>query len=380
MEGPETIYDVAVAGGGLAGLSVSILLARRGYRVLLFEKEKYPFHKLCGEYISLESRDFIQSLGIPLNDWDLPSIHRLLISAPGGTTIEQELPLGGFGVSRFRLDAALAVLAREAGVNLLEQTKVSGILFQEDVFRVDAGESVYKAKTVVASFGKRSNIDVGWKRSFIIRKAPGLENYIAVKYHVKASVPDGQISLHNFENGYCGVSRIEDGKYCLCYMTTAKNLRNHHNSIPEMEKQLLSKNPHLRKLFGQITNLYQQPVTISQISFAKKTQVENHVLCAGDAAGMITPLCGNGMSMALHAGKIAAECLDEFLTGRISRREMEQKYESRWKQQFRNRLYAGRLIQRFFGKAFLGNLLLRTLKPFPGLIRKIIQSTHGDPF
>ncbi|HZZ75876.1 MAG TPA: FAD-dependent oxidoreductase, partial [Puia sp.] len=50
-------YDVAIVGGGLAGLSLAILLARESYRVCLFEKEAYPFHKVCGEYISMESWD-----------------------------------------------------------------------------------------------------------------------------------------------------------------------------------------------------------------------------------------------------------------------------------------------------------------------------------
>ena len=55
----DKIYDIAVVGGGLAGLSLSIQLAKAGYDVILFEKEKYPFHKVCGEYISLESWNFI---------------------------------------------------------------------------------------------------------------------------------------------------------------------------------------------------------------------------------------------------------------------------------------------------------------------------------
>ncbi len=59
-------YDVAIVGGGLAGLSLSILLSKKGYQVILFEKEKYPFHKVCGEYISMESWNFIESLGLNL--------------------------------------------------------------------------------------------------------------------------------------------------------------------------------------------------------------------------------------------------------------------------------------------------------------------------
>ena len=59
-------YDVAIVGGGLAGLSFPFNLPEKGSRVCLFEKEKYPFHKVCGEYISMESWGFLTGLGLPL--------------------------------------------------------------------------------------------------------------------------------------------------------------------------------------------------------------------------------------------------------------------------------------------------------------------------
>ena len=61
----------------------------------------------------------------------------------------------------------------------------------------------------------------------------------------------------------------------------------------------------LKKIFDECEMLYNQPLVISQISFSNKTQVEDHLLMIGDAAGMITPLCGNGMSMAMHGSAIA---------------------------------------------------------------------------
>src|ERR1700760_846236 len=125
MENAGEKYDVAIIGGGLAGLSLSILLAKANYRVILFEKEKYPFHKVCGEYISFESWNFLEELGIPLSDLNLPSIKRLIVSSPNGKCLEQDLPLGGFGISRFKLDAALAAIARTNGVRVLEENKVS---------------------------------------------------------------------------------------------------------------------------------------------------------------------------------------------------------------------------------------------------------------
>ena len=59
---------------------------------------------------------------------------------------------------------------------------------------------------------------------FILQKPNKLNNYIGVKYHIKINWPEDLIALHNFENGYCGISQIEGNKYCLCYLTTAKTL------------------------------------------------------------------------------------------------------------------------------------------------------------
>src|SRR4051795_5616504 len=94
----EILYDIAIIGGGLAGLCLAIQCANKHYNVILFEKEEYPFHKVCGEYISLESRDFIERLGVQLEEINLPVIKTLNISDAGGKMYSFNLPLGGFGI------------------------------------------------------------------------------------------------------------------------------------------------------------------------------------------------------------------------------------------------------------------------------------------
>lgn len=373
-------YDAAIIGGGLAGLALSIQLARKGYKVIVFEKEQYPFHRVCGEYISLESWDFLNELGIDLAAMDVSSITKLQVSSVNGKLLEQKLPLGGFGISRYELDHALVKIARGSGVVVQENTKVNDTVFTEAGFIVDAsGISVY-AKIVCGSYGKRSNIDIKWNRPFITSARNGLNNYIGIKYHIRTDFPADTISLHNFRNGYCGIVKIEGDKYNLCYLTTAANLRECKGSISEMESTILSENPHLRHIFSQSETLFDAPLTISQISFDKKLQVEDHVLMIGDAAGMITPLCGNGMSMALHASKLAAEQLCLFLDKQITREEMEQQYIYHWQRQFARRLQMGRRIQSLLGSRWLTNSLITLAKPFPRLVHSLVKQTHGESF
>ncbi len=373
-------YDTCIIGGGLAGLALSIQLAKHGYTIALFEKEKYPFHKVCGEYISLESWNFIEGLGLQLSCLNLPIITKLIVTAPNGLQLEQPLPLGGFGISRFKLDMALKEIALLNGVSIFENCKVTDAVFFENEFHLQTTKGIFTGLTCCGSFGKRSSLDVKWNREFIDLKPNKLNNYIGVKYHIKTRFPADTIALHNFKNGYCGISMVEENKYCLCYLTTAGNLKKSNNSIEEMEKNILQKNPHLNYIFKNSEMLFKDPLTISQVSFSKKTQVENHILLLGDAAGMITPLCGNGMSMALHGSKIAAAIIHKFLKGDINRNILEREYTRTWRATFSKRLKTGRWIQSLFGKAWVTNLFISVMKRSPFLTKALIKQTHGVPF
>ena len=177
-------YDVAIIGGGLAGLAASILLKRAGFSVVLFEKESYPFHRVCGEYISNESRDFLIDLGLPLNKMQLPLINQLLLSAPNGKIFETQLPLGGFGISRYSIDHLLVNIAKQLSVDVMEQTKVDDVRFEES-FNIAISSRIHSNKKVnslvcLSAHGKRSNIDVKLKRSFLDDRSSELGHLVVV--------------------------------------------------------------------------------------------------------------------------------------------------------------------------------------------------------
>ena len=373
-------YDVAIIGGGLAGLSLSIQLARAGYQVAVFEKEQYPFHRVCGEYISLESWEFLKRLGVDPASLKVSRINKLLVTGATGGVLEQSLPLGGFGVSRYLLDHTLAKQARADGVHLFENTKITDVIANEDAASIISTSQNFSARIACAGFGKRSNLDVKWERPFTLAAKKNQPNYIGVKYHVQSNFPEDIIALHLFNDGYCGMVKIEGDKYNLCYLTTASNLRKCNGSIEKMEATILSKNPFLEKIFSQKGDWRSQPLTISQVSFAPKTQVEQHVLLVGDAAGMITPLCGNGMSMALHGSQVAAQALILFLHGKISRLELEQRYQQEWQQHFSRRLRMGRRVQKLAAHPSLARMAIGIGNQFPSLFQWMIRQTHGQPF
>jgi flavin-dependent dehydrogenase len=373
-------FEIGIEGGGLAGLALSIQLAREGHAVILFEKEEYPFHRVCGEYISKESWEFLTGLGVDLPGLGVTSISKLQLSDRNGKLLEQDLPLGGFGISRYLLDHQLAKLARQAGVSVMEMVKVNDVVYTGKDFVIDAGQEHYTVKIAVSSFGKRSNLDIKWKRPFANAAKNRLNNYIGIKYHIQGNFPADTIALHLFNKGYCGLVKVEGDKYNLCYLTTAGNLKQCEGDIEKMETIILSRNPHLKRIFEEGRKCNRTPVTISQISFDQKSLVENHLLMTGDAAGMITPLCGNGMSMALHASKLAAKEINQFLAGRISREEMEKNYSFTWRRQFASRLRIGRMIQSLFGNQWLLSFLMRTGRKFPFIVGYLVKQTHGKSF
>jgi len=79
---------------------------------------------------------------------------------------------------------------------------------------------------------------------------------------------------------------------------------------------VLYQNKYLKAIFEHSHRLFESPLSISQLAFGVKEAVLDHVLMIGDTAGLIHPLCGNGMGMAIHSAKICAELLADFFQGK----------------------------------------------------------------
>ena len=368
-----TSFDVIIIGGGLAGLTNAIHLSKSIHRILLIEKNSYPKHKVCGEYISNEVLPYLNSLGIDPIKVGAKQISKVQISTTKGNLIKSELPLGGFGMSRYFLDSLLLKKVRLNGVQVLKDT-VESVIFKKDIFTVQTKDSgAFQSKITIGAFGKRSVLDLKMNRKFIKKKSP----YLAVKIHVKGDFPEDLIALHNFKGGYCGVSKVENNSINLCYITKYNSFKKYKN-ITDFHQQVVFKNKHLKKIFKESKSVFKKPLTISQISFETKKPVENHIIMCGDTAGMIHPLCGNGMGMAITSARLASIRILQFLNGEIKTREgLEKQYFKDWNKEFKTRLKTGHFIARLFRSQTVSQIAYSILKIIPFLLPKIIQYTHG---
>ncbi|MGY5849399.1 NAD(P)/FAD-dependent oxidoreductase [Salegentibacter sp. F14] len=370
MEHPEVI----VIGGGIAGLTLATHLSQKGVPVLLFEKEVYPKHKVCGEYISREILPYLKSLGIDLLELNPPHINELYYSTGRGNSLKTTLPMGGLGISRYKLDNFLWVKAKESGAELSIAEVVEVNFGSDQKFEIitSSGEK-YKAPIVLGAFGKRSNIDKKLERNFIKKKSP----WLAVKSHYShPSFPENQVALHNFKGGYCGLSKTESGAVNVCYLVSFSSFKKFKDPTLFKEK-ILMQNRNLHRFFDKAEGLFEKELSIAQVSFSKKKAVQGHVLMIGDAAGLIHPLCGNGMAMAIHSAKIAAEVILAQKKERFRRENMEEEYVKRWNSCFRKRLQAGRMLQNILLNPSLAEVSHRLVKNIPSLLPTIISQTHG---
>jgi len=365
---------VIIVGGGLAGLSSAIHLLQNGVKVLLIEKDRYPHHKVCGEFVSNEVLPYLLRLGIDPFENGAVMIKKLNFSSAEGKILHADLPLGGFGLSRYVLDQLFYQKAMALGCGMITDHVVA-ITYQTGHFVVETnGSGIFTTDLVIGAYGKRSALDVRSGRSFIQKKSP----WLAVKNHYKGNFPDDVVGLYNFSGGYCGVSKVENGMINICYLVNYESFKK-YKDIPEFEQQVLCSNPLLKEILNNSVSVFDQPLTISQVSFQRKETVHDHVLMTGDTAGLIQPLCGNGMAMAIHAGKIAAELVTGYLEDKFSRAELEKKYTSEWNKNFKNRLFMGRLLASVLRKEWLSGPLLNLLVKFPGILTGIVKRTHGQP-
>ena len=364
---------IIVLGGGLAGLTAAVHLSKLGHSIIVIEKNEYPKHKVCGEYISNEVIDYFKWLGLDNVLQKSHPIHKFQLDLGAANFAEVELPLGGFGISRFEMDNLLYEKAVDQKVQFIHET-AQNIQFRDNVFTIELSSGVVlQTSVVLGSFGKRSTLDVQLKRNFIQKKS----HWMAVKSHYNVKFPNHLVGLYPFHGGYCGVSKVENNVVNICYIVQT-NIFKKCKNIADFELNILKKNNALALVFDDAKTIFKNPLTISQISFEQKKAIEDHIIMIGDAAGLIHPLCGNGMAMAIHSAKIASELIDKSLKKTaFSRVQLEADYQKKWNQTFKKRLAMGKVLSFLLLNQTLTNFSLKIVARVPALFKCIIKKTHG---
>ena len=368
-------YDIIVVGGGLAGLSFAILSARSGRKVLLIEKGKYPRHKVCGEFISRESLRFMRDLGLPINELHLPMIDKFVLTSPYGSKATCKLNTGGIGISRYLIDDLLAKIAIENDVEMLTELKVSSIIKSQEtanyIVKSNNG-NLYESKLVIGAFGRNSGLDN--------EPDSTKEKFIGVKYHVSEGPADDTIEIHNFKGGYCGISKVEGDKYCLCYLAKASVFAEHGSNIERFENEVLNQNKHLRKRLEAPRLI--NPVVTSKIQFGIRDNFSEQVLSIGDAAGFIPPLTGNGMSLAFRAAKRLHATSEDFFNGKIDIPTLYQQHQHYIQHYLKNRINKGIFLQSllFVNHKLFNQGLMFSLTKIPGLLKILSRQAEGKGF
>jgi len=387
-------YDVAVVGGGPAGSSAAIHLALGGVRVVLLETRAYPHDKLCGEFLSPECAGLLDQMGLnpALRGLGPALIEMAYLTAPDGAAWQSRLPGTALGVTRRALDQALSQRAQTLGVALRTGTTVTHIEGRLargfHLSTQGAGGAVVQARAVVAAHGRRGSLDRALARRFLRQPQP----FVALKTHFAGPPLPGRIELHGFPGGYCGLSEVERGtapsgratNVCLLVREAAFRrvgvARAERGPAPERVPAFIhwmrSQNPRLEAWLSQAVQLDEPWLSIAQVPFGPKRAVVNDVLMTGDAAGLITPLAGDGIAMALRGGQMAAAHLLAFLSGSQSAADVCQGYARDWQRRFAGRVRLGRLLQVAMLRPRLLGLGLRLLNAAPGMGEYVVTHTR----
>lgn len=351
-------YDLAVIGGGPAGCAAAILASRNGAKVLLLERGRFPRHKVCGEFVSAESLGLLKEL--LTND-----LRNLISVAPSisqtrvfldGRVLRAGITPAAAGITRFDLDSALWKGCEAAGVECHSETTVRAI-DKSDLFQVATEGSatsgqLFRAKVVINATGRWSNFSSPATRGRLNR-----ERWIGIKAHFREPAVSSSVDLYFFDGGYCGVQPVsvpENGsgtRVNACAMVRA--------DVASTMPDVLQQHPELRSR-GRSWQPLIDPVSTSPLVFHEPEPLQNSMLQVGDAAAFVDPFVGDGISLALRSGALAAECLRPFFEGECSLENASARYS--------------REYQKRLSHVFKTSSKLRGLLRWPEALRKPVLS------
>ncbi len=297
-----------VIGGGPAGAMAAIILASTGRSVVLVEKKREAHHKVCGEFLSREAVHYLRQVGVDPVALGAQVIRRVCLSS-GRRVLASPLPFEALSLSRSVLDEALIGRAQEKGCTLLRGSEVESLASSDGsglwIVTLASGETV-RSPSVFLATGKHD------LRGF--PRPEGEQNDLTgFKMHWQLAPAQiealrGCMDLYLFPGGYGGLSLIENDIANLCLVVRRSILRA-GCAWPELLAGILAENSHLRRLLDGAQPLWAQPLAISRIPYGYLRSEGSDLWRIGDQAAVIPSFTGDGISIALHSGALAARML-----------------------------------------------------------------------
>ena len=350
-------FDVVIVGGGPAGASAAINLATRGARVLLAEQEKFPRHKLCGEFISPECFEHFERLGVGegMSGAGGAQLYETLFYAQSGRSVG--VPSAWFagkgaralGLSRAEMDARLLKRARDAGVEVWEEAAAVGTLVEDARVRgvrlkLAGGETRECRAPVTLDATGRGRVLAKRAEKQTVRGSKRVRPWlVAFKAHLEeAAGAAGVCEIYFYPGGYGGLSRVEGGASNLCFIARASDVRARGSDAERVVREILMKNARAAATLRDArTRTGWLCVALERFGRGELVPAEG-LLAVGDAASFIDPFTGSGMLMALESGELAATCVSEWLAndGRTGLDGLGRDYHARYSACFDARLRA----------------------------------------
>jgi flavin-dependent dehydrogenase len=372
--------DLVVIGAGLAGSCLAAAAARRGWSVVLLERQRGPRHKVCGEFLSPESQASLHALGLYATVAALApaEIRRAAIISRRGLRLNMALPGTAWGVSRFALDAALSRAAAAAGATVCEGVTGTAARQSDGGYDVEArdagGERVHiRARAAVVACGRHPVPGLRPQQEV----AKQHQMYVGVKCHYAGLELPPEVRLYLFDGGYVGLSPVEGGRANLCLLAREEVFASAGKSIPAMLDAVERWSPALAGALAGGRRLDESMVAVGAVDTERATVLWDGCARLGDAVTMIPPLCGDGQAMAIHAAELCAPLVDEVLAGRRSLEAWEAAYAAAWHAAYDRPLRTARQLQSLLGRPRLGDGLIGLGALLPGLAQRLLLATRG---
>jgi len=325
----ERRFDVVVAGGGPAGATTALRLARDGFHVALVEPQRFPRWKACGEFMSPECQPLLRELGVEREVAALGgrpvrgmALHAAGRRARGGfATIGSATPPidHGLAVRRERLDEVLLRAAlRTGGVDHLEGERVDRLLRRDDgaidgvVTRApDGATRTLRARWTVGADGVRSRVaeDLGVRRPMAwLRK-------IALTTHLEGVAWGDDAEVHFFRGGYAVAAPVDAGQLSLNLVVDEAQWRAQRLPRDVLFDAFLAKVPALRDRLAAGRRV--DPIRgVGALAVRSTRQAVAGAALVGDAAGYVDPVTGEGIFFALKGAQLLADGLARALHAR----------------------------------------------------------------